>query len=208
MILNTNNLGKRFNKEWIFKDFTYTFNKGESYAIIGANGSGKSTLLQTLAGIIPASQGHLEYQANNTKIPIEESYKYITFLSPFQELIEELTLKEFLIFHLKFKKLENTLTIDEFVNILTLSSSINKPIQYFSSGMKQRVKLGLALFCNSDMILLDEPTVNLDEAGIQWFDTEVKKQLGKKIIIVCSNQKYEYTYCDHIISINDYKNKQ
>src|SRR5690606_30065650 len=98
------NLGRRYNREWIFRHIDYTFSLGKKYAILGPNGSGKSTLLKVLSGSLTPSEGQLLYQKDtSTEIVVEEIHRELTVAAPYVELIEELTLKEMLEFHFKFK---------------------------------------------------------------------------------------------------------
>lgn len=198
------NLGKRFNREWIFKNLSFTFSQGHSYAITGANGTGKSTLLQIIAGIIPASEGNFSYKSDKA-IPLEDIYQFISLAAPYQELIEEFTLEEALLFHTKFRKLRNGISIEELVDKLSLRKSFKKEIRNFSSGMKQKLKLGLALYTESDIVLLDEPTTNLDSHASDWYRTEILKLLGKCLLLVCSNQSHEYDFCTRQLQIENYK---
>ncbi|MDN5211989.1 ATP-binding cassette domain-containing protein [Fulvivirgaceae bacterium BMA12] len=199
-------LGKKFRKHWVFKGFNYHFKFGNAYAITGPNGSGKSTLLQIISGFIPATTGTLQYKnAPDNAIDNEDFYKYHTLASPYLELIEEFTLLEILQFHFNFKKISNGLSIRSVIDRLYLEDSTDKPIKYFSSGMKQRLKLGLAFYAEVPVLLLDEPTTNLDEKGIEWYHEEVTKQQKNKLMVVSSNVKNEYKHCPHIINLLDWK---
>ncbi|MCU0443406.1 MAG: ABC transporter ATP-binding protein [Microscillaceae bacterium] len=205
MQLKIENLGKKFQYEWIFRDLTYQFEQGQAYAILGTNGSGKSTLLQVIAGILSPSQGSISYQADNQRISSESWFRYMVFASPYLELIEEFTLLESINFHQQFKKLKNGLKVKDFIQILGLEKSKNKPIKYFSSGMKQRLKLGLAFYSQTPILMLDEPTSNLDAQGIEWYKHEVLQNLNNRLTIICSNQPYEYNFCTNLLNINEFK---
>ena len=199
-------LGKKFQKNWVFRDFNYHFKNGGAYAITGPNGSGKSTLLQIISGFIPATSGMVQYTgANGKDVPGDSIYKYHTLASPYLELVEEFTLLETLQFHFNFKTLVKGLSLQSVVERLYLSESINKQIKYFSSGMKQRLKLGLAFYAEVPVLLLDEPTTNLDEKGVEWYCEEVTKQQENKLIVVSSNVKNEYKYCSDVIDLLDFK---
>ncbi len=201
-----NELGKRYNKEWIFSKLSYEFHAGEAYALLGANGSGKSTLLQVIASNQLASTGTLQYTYLDKNIPVEKLYPFISIASPYLELIEEFTLSEQLHFHAQFKSFYNTLTIQDIIQISGLEKSQNKALKYFSSGMKQRVRLALAVLSNSPFLFLDEPTSNLDKAGIEWYQGLLHTYKQNRIVIVCSNhQQQEYEFCKQHISIEDYK---
>ena len=202
-------LGKKFQKHWVFRDFNYHFKNGGSYAITGPNGSGKSTLLQILSGFIPATSGAVLYtMPNSNNIPGDSFYKYHTLASPYLELVEEFTLLEILQFHFNFKKIIKGLNLRSIIERLYLSDSTNKYIKHFSSGMKQRLKLGLAFYAEAPILLLDEPTTNLDEKGVEWYHREITKQQKNKLIIVSSNVKNEYNFCQDIINLLDFERLQ
>lgn len=200
MHITLNNTGKRYNREWIFRHVSYEFLPGRSYAITGPNGSGKSTLLQVIAGAVLHSEGDIKY---NSQQKITEPYRQIAIATPYLELIEEMTANELLNFHSKFKPFN--IDIAEMLSNVGLHDAANKQIRYFSSGMKQRLKLAQAFFCDVPVLLLDEPTTNLDADGIALYKHLVENHAKNKTIIVSSNDKEEYDFCGEMISINDYK---
>lgn len=199
-------ISRRFNREWIFKNIDYTFKSGESYAILGLNGSGKSTLLQILSGSLSPSTGTIVYSKNGNKLEVEQVFQELSIAAPYLELIEEFSLTETIAFHFNFKKRLNNISNEKIIDILNMYSSRNKEIKYFSSGMKQRVKLALSFFSDTSILLLDEPTSNLDEQGINWYHQLVKEYHAQRMIIVCSNQAVEYNFCTHHLPITNYKN--
>ena len=193
-------LGRRFNREWIFKNIDYTFEQGQSYAILGINGSGKSTLLQVLSGALTPSSGSLTYTLNNQKVDAEDIYKHLIIAAPYLELIEEFTLLEVLNFHFQFKLRKQNLDNNALVKLLGMEASQNKQLKYFSSGMKQRVKLILAFCSDVPILMLDEPTANLDEQGIKWYLQLIKEFTQNQLVIICSNQEHEYSFCQYQIN--------
>jgi ABC-type multidrug transport system ATPase subunit len=202
------NVGKRYNREWIFRHCNYEFVSGKSYAITGPNGSGKSTLLQVIAGATLHNEGTIEYQAIGNKqlaINNEQHYNNISIAAPYLELIEEMTAKEMLSFHSKFKPLIQSLSVEEMLKIVGLENAVNKQLRYFSSGMKQRLKLAQAFFSNTPVLLLDEPTTNLDADGIALYLHLIKNHTKDKLVIVSSNVKEEYGFCEEVIDITAYK---
>jgi ABC-type multidrug transport system ATPase subunit len=205
------NIGKRFNREWIFRHCSYTFTSGKNYAITGPNGSGKSTLLQVIAGATLHNEGTIEYQNGQTTDNGQRTtdnghhYKSISIAAPYLELIEEMTAKEMLDFHSKFKPLIQSLSIEEMLKIVGLENAINKQLRYFSSGMKQRLKLAQAFFSNTPVLLLDEPTTNLDADGISLYHSLISNYTKGKLVIVSSNVREEYDFCEEVILISDYK---
>ena len=198
------NIGRRFNREWIFRSVNYTFEHSQSYAILGANGSGKSTLLQVLSGSLTPSEGNLAYTFNGSSVPVEEAYKHLVIAAPYLELIEEFTLQEIIDFHFKFKGYRDELNSKSVIDLLALNAS-NKPLKYFSSGMKQRVKLALAFCSDTPVLLLDEPTANLDQQGIDWYLSLIEHFSQNRLVIICSNQPHEYQFCKHQLAVSDYK---
>lgn len=208
MTISLTNTGKRYNREWIFRHCSYTFLPGKKYAITGPNGSGKSTLLQVIAGATLHNEGSVQYQAAGTGQLAKDDtqhYKNISIAAPYLELIEEMTAKEMLEFHSKFKPLLQSVSFEEMLKIVGLEKAVNKQIRYFSSGMKQRLKLAQAFFSNTPVLLLDEPTTNLDADGIALYQSLVSNYSKDRLVIVSSNVKEEYDFCEEVLSIADYK---
>jgi ABC-type multidrug transport system ATPase subunit len=205
MEIQLKNVGKQFNREWIFRNVNLHFTKDKITAIVGPNGSGKSTLLQVLAGSLLQTEGDIGYSFQNQKIAAEDIHKYLSMAAPAMTLPEDFTLMEFLQFHFKFKKIKKGSTVDSLMSIFKLESARDKYIKNFSTGMKQRVKLGIALYADTPMLLLDEPATNLDRAGFEWYLSEIQKVLNEKLIFVCSNRKDEYSFCNNFIDILAYK---
>jgi len=205
MQITLQNIGRRFNREWIFKGIDHTFGNKESYAILGSNGSGKSTLLQVLNGSLAPSIGTLSYSFGGENVDVENVFRQLSLAAPYLELIEEFTLNEIIEFHFKFKSYKSGLDKTAVAEILNLQGSKHKPIRYFSSGMKQRLKLALAFCSDTPMLMLDEPTSNLDTQGIDWYLSLIEKYSADRLTIVCSNQEHEYSFCKNRLSISDYK---
>ena len=205
MHIQLTNAGKRFNRDWIFRHFNYQFNAGHSYAITGSNGSGKSTLLQVSAGSMDASEGKVEFgSGSNTYLP-EDVYKQVSIVAPYLEVIEEMTAAEFLHFHASFKPLLPAVSVEEVINIIGLQAAAGKQIRFFSSGMRQRIKLAQAIFADVPVLLLDEPCTNFDAAGYALYKQLIQNYCSHKLMIVSSNDIHEYDFCSEQISIADYK---
>ncbi|MBU2914351.1 ABC transporter ATP-binding protein [Reichenbachiella agariperforans] len=203
MEIRLEHLSKRYsNKEWIFKDLSYTFETGERIAIIGNNGSGKSTLLRTIGGMSLPSSGHVHYLDKDTSIHEDELIRHITFASPYLELIEDFTLMEMLSFHFKFKPIRKQISHKELIRLMYFEGHENKLIKNFSSGMKQRLKLALAFHTEASVVLLDEPGSNLDQTGFNWYLQQLNALPSQTITIIASNQKEEYQSCNRIIDLS------
>ena len=205
MQISVQGLGKKYQREWIFRNLTEEFNSDSSYAITGPNGSGKSTLIQLMTSYFPPSEGTVQYTLDGKNIPIELCYKHLDIITPYLEIIEEFTLREFLSFHFKFKELKEGLTLGDFVKKVYLEKDLDKLITNFSSGMKQRLKLGLGFFSECSVCFLDEPTSNLDEKGVNWYLDNIKEVMKTKLVVISSNQKYEYDFCEKVTHIPHFK---
>jgi|SRR5919202_7107055 ABC-type multidrug transport system ATPase subunit len=198
-------LGKKYRKEWIFRRVNLTLNGGTSYTFVGPNGSGKSTLLQLLAGSLPATEGSLVYRSNGRSMEPDDWFRQISMATPYLELVEELTLDELLTFHQTFKPFKLGLTAEIVADRLLLSHARHKEIKYFSSGMKQRVKLGLAFFSDVPIVILDEPTSNLDRQGAAWYHEQVRQLAPNQLLLIGSNVPEEYDFCSNVIDVTQWK---
>lgn len=204
MQITLTNTGKRFNRDWIFRHLTYTFSTAKKYAITGPNGSGKSTLLQVLASASLHNEGNVQYHDEKQQIiPPEKVFEYVSIAAPYLDVVEEMTALEFLTFHHALKPLQ--LPITEILQIVQLQTASNKQIRYFSSGMKQRLKLAQAFFSKSPILLLDEPTTNLDATGISLYQDLIAHHTHQKLVIISSNDIQEYNCCEAVLSMANYK---
>jgi ABC-type multidrug transport system ATPase subunit len=203
MQISLNNTGKRYNRDWIFRHFSYDFLQGNTYAITGPNGSGKSTLLQVIAGAVIHSEGKISYSIPGKQKEIEEPYLHVAFAAPYLDLVEEMTAKEMLSFHHTFKPFVEP--AKDILGRVGLAKAADKQIRYFSSGMKQRLKLAQAFYTRSPVLLLDEPLTNLDADGIALYRELVDQYTREKMVIVSSNDPQEYAFCDHMINVSNYK---
>lgn len=205
MNIELQNAGKRFNRDWIFKKLQLTIHAKERLAITGPNGTGKSTLLQVIAGNVSLNEGNIEWRLNEKNIGEENIFQHIAVVAPYLELIEEYTAAEFLQFHSKFKPLAENISVTEILSLVGLKNASNKQIRFYSSGMKQRIKLAQAIFTDVPLLLLDEPCTNLDEEGYALYHSLIADHCGNKTIIVSSNDLNEYDFCERKISITDFK---
>jgi len=213
--ISVQNSGKRFEREWIFRKLSCEFCSTNPTAIVGGNGSGKSTLIKTLIGYLPLSEGKLVYSSNQKdkdksilkpilKPILKENWQnYISFAAPYTELIEEFTLMEQLKFHKAFKSFD--IEVEEIIEKLAFSNTKTKTIRFFSSGMKQKLKIALAIYSDAKIVFLDEPTSNLDKQNSEWYLKEIDTIIDKKTIIIASNQEAEYNFCSQIIDIQNLK---
>lgn len=206
MKINLLNAGKRYNREWIYRGASLEFSAGHAYAITGPNGSGKSTLLQALGGMLQLSEGSIQYAIENRQLAGEEVYRHLSFCAPYLDVIEEMTLVEFLRFHHQFKPFLPSITAKDIIGEIGLEAAASKQIRYYSSGMKQRVKLAQAIFSDAAIVLLDEPCSNLDGKGVALYHALIRKHCRERLVVVCSNDEVEYSFCGEIISVLSFKN--
>ena len=219
MKISLTDAGKRFNRDWIFRHFDYTFEAGQSYAITGPNGSGKSTLLQVLSGGMYINEGKIEYGLNDGgwqkdsvnvrpltgQLTSDNIYTHVSICAPYLEVVEEMTLREFLDFHHGFKPFLSGITTDLIISAIGLEKAVNKQIRNYSSGMKQRVKLAQCIFSDTAIVLLDEPCTNLDAAGIKLYHQLITDYCKDRLVVVSSNDEVEYKFCEERINVGDYK---
>lgn len=205
MTISLSDAGKRFNRDWIFRHVSLQLNSGISYAIIGPNGSGKSTLLQGISGGMMLSEGTLEYHEAGRKIDPEKIYSKVSICAPYLEVMEEMTLLEFFAFHSRFKKLLPGTEVPMIIDRIGLPQAKHKQIRYYSSGMRQRVKLAQCIFSDTAIVLLDEPCTNLDKAGIELYHGLINEFCSERLVVVSSNDEVEYSFCKERLQMGDYK---
>lgn len=207
MRIELKNIGKRYQKEWVFKDLNCTFPLASTTGIIGTNGSGKSTLIKIISAAELPTKGEISFlNDKNQSIHPNDIFAQINFTAPYIDLPEQLTAIELIQFHLSFKPLANDLNITDLLKLTFLEESKNKFIKNFSSGMTQRLKLGLSICTQSSILLLDEPCSNLDQKGISMYHDLMEKFNKNRLTIIGSNeQKDELFQIEQTLNIMDFK---
>lgn len=202
MDISIKNIGKKFRRTWVLKDVNFEIESGSRTVILGPNGSGKSTLLQIISSMTIPSEGSISHHLNGKQLKEDGVYRHISYAAPYLQLLENLTLQESIDLNGKFKNWSNDLNTKSIITLLMLDKQRNQQLTEFSSGMKQRLKLGLALLSDVSLVLLDEPLTNLDEKGKEWY-AGIVNEFGKdKTFVVCSNhQKEEYSFCDGMLTL-------
>lgn len=205
MRIEAQSIAKRYRREWIVRNVQLNLQPSNAYAVTGPNGAGKSTLLRLLSGHLTPSKGSLIFWEKEKAVPIGEVYRQLSYAAPYVELIEELTLREALRFHTQFQSFVHSLQAGDLLDLLAFPRAENKQIRHFSSGMKQRLKLALALCSDTSVVLLDEPTTNLDRQGAAWYLRLIERFGSGRLLIVASNVEEDYGFCEHRIDIMQYK---
>jgi ABC-type multidrug transport system ATPase subunit len=199
-------IAKRFRKEWVFKGITTVLAHGSAVSILGSNGSGKSTLAQIIAGYITPSEGYVSWSVNGAEISRDKIFQRVAICSPAMQLWEELTLKENVELFLQFKNMPSCADYREFSNLTQLEKQVNQPLKTYSSGMKQRVKLGLSILSDAQLLILDEPCSHLDSSAVQWYQNLLTKNSANRLMVVASNSdEREIFCCEKSIDINAYR---
>lgn len=193
--IHLQSVSKKFHQQYLYKDLNLNILPKDKIVITGNNGSGKSTLLKIIAGLMSPNNGQVKYYCGEKLIEKEKWHQYISVAAPYMSLIDDFNIYE-IIRHIKvFREFyydEKTM-----IDVLELNKHLNKPFKQFSSGMKQRVRLLLAIMDKAPVLLLDEPCSNLDANGIKWYSDLINKVVDNKTIIVFSNsQPQEYFFCD------------
>ena len=199
MKISVTDAGKRFNREWIFRNLSLELHSNQHYAITGHNGSGKSTFLQCIAGSLYTTEGKINFNLNGKTLEPEVVYKQLSICAPYLELIEEMTPTEFLSYHASFKPFIKGWNATSIIEEIGLAKAKQKQIRYFSSGMKQRVKLAQAFFSDTPVLLLDEPCTNLDQQGIDLYKHLISSLCKNRLVLISSNDAIEYGSCTEFI---------
>ncbi len=199
-------VGKRFGRDWVLRRLSYQFEAGTAYALQGPNGSGKSTLMRLLCGHLTPSRGTVRFSdAGGRDIPVSAIYRKCTLAGPYIDLIEEFTLEEAIDFHFRFKALQSGLQLPELPELFELGGARRRYLSEFSSGMRRRLQLGLAICSQSPLLLLDEPTVTLDEAGVAWFLDLAERFRHDRLVVVASNVAQDFAFCETTLDVRDFK---
>ncbi|MEM6800730.1 MAG: ATP-binding cassette domain-containing protein [Bacteroidota bacterium] len=193
-------IGKKYNRNWLFKDISFSLKEKKKLALVGTNGSGKSTLLRIIAGQTSPSIGKIRYKEAGENIPLDQAYQHISWMGPYLEVFPELTLEELFKLHFRFKS-PLLSSVEEIIDKLNLTGDKHKMLNYYSSGMLQRAKVGMALFSDSEVLFLDEPTSNMDKKNAQLILELIENHLGDRLFVLASNMEREYESFPHKLQL-------
>lgn len=194
-------VAKRFNKEWIFKGVNLTLEANKIYGLTGANGSGKTTLLSILSHFVAPTEGEVNYELGSES----DLRQSISVASPAISLLEEMSVLEAIEFHAHYKPFRNSLNSKAVIQLLGFEKHQNKLLRELSTGMKQRVKLVLAILSQSEILLLDEPGSNLDAAGFEFWKGLLKNNSKDRIVVIASNDEQDLAICDQRLDMMQWK---
>lgn len=204
--LEVNQLTKYFGRRLIFSNLNFRFAYNGIFGISGPNGSGKSTLVKILAGIIGANKGEVKHLLDGKEIIPEKIYNHIGFVSPYLVLYEEFSAEENLLMFAKIRGVEyDKERVDYLFEKFLLLKRKDDLVKTYSSGMIQRLKFIFALMHSPQLIILDEPTSNLDDEGKNSVYELIREEGKKNIVLVASNEKNDLEQCIETIFLENYK---
>ena len=201
LVVTADRLAKRFGRQWVLRDLSDVFKTGEIIGVRGRNGSGKSTLLRLLSGQLTPSRGAVTWSLAGKPVDVGAIYGSVSWIGPYTELVEELTVRESLNFHFGFKPTKDSLSTAEIIDRIELTAAADRPLYDCSSGMRQRVLLATALYADTPLLLLDEPTVTLDRPATVWFAREFDRFGRGRLTIVASNDTDDLARCTRLLDL-------
>lgn len=197
---------KIFGRRLVFKNISLEMQSGKVYGISGSNGSGKSTLAKIIAGLISPSNGKIEHKSNQKKIELEKLHDYLGFVSPYLFLYDEFSAEENLFHFAKIRGAKVDIEkIEKLFDLFKLSDRKKDLLKGYSSGMKQRMKFIFALQHSPQILIFDEPTSNLDNAGKDAVYQLIKEEGKKNLVIIASNEDTDLSLCDSVIDVEQFK---
>jgi heme exporter protein A len=196
-------VSRTFNRRVIFSDISFEVKAPGSLAITGKNGAGKSTLAKIIAGVLTATTGRIDYELENKKLDDESRKGHIGFVSPYLNLYDEFSAVEnlFLLMRIRPGKTPDAALTEALLKRFNLWHRRDDLVRGYSTGMKQRLKYVFALSHSPSVLILDEPTTNLDDDGIKVVEEVVSQQKGSSILVVATNDSAEAAWCEKKISL-------
>jgi len=202
MQVSLSGVGKRFRTKWVLQDLHLLIEAGMRHVVTGKNGSGKSTLMRIIAGQLSPTCGTIGWSSRGKAIPPGLLYRHIAIAAPYMELIEEYTFGELIRFQRQLKPFSGGMSDPDLLRLSGLRDNLSQPLRVYSSGMKQRAKLSLAILSDTPLLLLDEPCSNLDEGSRHWYSELMAEYgRGKTLVIASNHNKDEYRPGDRMIAL-------
>ena len=202
------NVTKTSGRRLIFKNISVKLNSPAVIGISGRNGAGKSTFVKILAGLISPTKGKINHYSENGVLPNEKIFNSLGFVSPYLVLYDEFTATENLYYFCKIRDVKYDKSFaKELLEKVNLYDRRNDLVKTYSSGMKQRLKYAFALIHKPNLLILDEPTSNLDNSGKDVVYSFIENYGKDKLVIVASNEEVDLSYCSQIIELEKFKDK-
>ena len=182
-------------------DFDYC---GNCLAITGRNGSGKSTLLRIIAGLLTPTSGEVHVNIDGIRIERSGLRNIVGLAAPDVRLYSELSVRENLGFLLRARGYgRNERVVDSTLDIVELSERGDDLISELSSGFRQRANLAAALICRPQLLLLDEPSSNLDNEGISVVNKILEMQRAEGMVVLATNDENEARLCSERLHLGE-----
>ncbi|MBK8700221.1 MAG: ABC transporter ATP-binding protein [Saprospiraceae bacterium] len=201
MEITAHRLRKSYNGLQVVNNFSHQFRSGEIYGVSGPNGAGKSTLIKMLSGYLSPSGGNIQYQLDGNDLKRNEIYRYVSLAAPYSSIIQDFTLAENFQFLRKFKPLRKEYAYQELLEILSWKDPRDKLVKQFSSGMQQKVNILFAFICETQLLLLDEPTSFFDRDAKAWYKTILEQNKSNRTIVIASNEGSDFEAACEILSL-------
>ncbi len=202
MELTAKRIVKRFGHFLVLKNISLKISSGSAIAITGPNGSGKTTLVKILCNLMAPTRGEVIYQKDGKKIERENIFQYIGLVGPYLQLYQELSAQENIDFFARMRNLKNySARVKQLMELFNLSGREHDAVKTYSSGMQQRLKYVCALLHEPEVLFVDEPRSNLDQAGIEAVYSILREQKKDKILVISTNDQEDLTLADQIIRV-------
>ena len=199
-----NKIAKSFGKNEVLKDTSLNLNKSGIYSILGPNGSGKTTMIKILLGMVNPDKGDILFKGERVN-GLDKYRKDISYLPQIASFPENLTVDELFTF---IEKLRGEPDFkQELIDLFEVEEYRNKTLRNLSGGTRQKVNLISCLMYNTELIILDEPSVGLDPISLLKLKDLVlaEKEKGKIILITTHIMKLVDDLSDQIIFLLDGK---
>ena len=196
LTVTVDSLSKVFNRRSIFDGVSFTVRVNESFAITGKNGSGKSTLAKLLCGLLSPTSGTVRLGVGGKEVGRDEMFQHVGLVAPYINLYEEFSGAE----NLRMIGMIRNLPVgmirqgEELLREFGIFERKDDEVRTYSSGMKQRLKYAAALIHRPEVLILDEPTSNLDLEGVGAVRRRMKEQVREGILIIATNERSDLEF--------------
>ncbi len=205
MVFTLRDVSKKYQSHWLFKHIDFDFRQNETIGISGPNGSGKSTLMKIIAGFVTPSKGNVELSIGDLIIKADSLSEHISFSAPYISAPQDFRLHELVAYHMRFREMKQISTPEDILSIAELSDHRDKLVRELSSGMAHRLHLALILNTATPILLLDEPSSNLDDRYKSWMKDQILTCKKDRIVIIASNERMDLELCDRMLRIEDHR---
>lgn len=183
---------KRYESRLVLRDLSFEVAPGACFAVVGRNGAGKSTLLRLVAGLLEPSRGQIEWNGASTRGQCALS-------APDAPLYRELSCLENLRFFARNRACDAQLKLH--LAAWELERRADDLAGDLSSGLRARLGLAVASWFELPILLLDEPSANLDDIGRERVAALIQNQRARGVTLLATNDERDLGWCDGTISV-------